>query len=282
MTRKVKNNKNNKESSLQKELLNYLKTIFISFCVGAVFSIFLSLHARSEMIKNLYVDKEERSKIEYQVAQQILEHSDITSALASKNYSLCMRVGDLYQAVGDFPKAEYAYNLAIEKVPQGVYKPYYNLAVVLIAQDKIKEAENLIESIDDISNIALIKFKTRCYIVLGDKYYSIGKFLKATDSYERANYYYTRLSKKDKAIVESIKKRLVNAYLEASLIILKNGYNTDAARFLKKALLLDPNNYKIQYRLAIVYSDLDPIVSLDYFEQVMNNFISFSICGMLN
>ena len=269
MIKEKKKKKKKEELTLSKELAIYIKTAVISFAIAAIIAVLMSFHARTEMIKNLYSSKSNKAKIEKQVAQQIVSHSDLISSLHNKNYAVMVHVGTLYEAAGDYAKAEYAYHLATQKSPNYRYLAFKKLAIVLISQGKIADAEEVLNSIEDVNNINLIRFKTRVYIVLGDKYYSEGKFLKAADAYEKANYYYNRLKKKDKYVRKSIYKRLVNSYLEAASVIVKNGYNSDAVRFLKKALKYDPDNLKIQYRLAIVYADLDPIVSIEYFEPLI-------------
>jgi len=267
---KEKEKKKKKEITLKQELIGYAKTAGISFIAAATFSILMSFHARSEMIKNLYVKKEEKTKLERKIAQQIVSHSDLTATLHDKSYAIAIQVGDLYTTAGELNKAEYAYHLAVQKAPEDKFLAHLKLATALITQDKIDDAIELIESVNDSHNLSLIRFKTRAYIILGDKYISKEKYLKAADAYEKAHYYYLRLTKRDKVVHESIKKRLVKAYLNAVSVIVKNGYNSDAARFLKKALKYDPNNLKIQYRLAIIYADLDPITSIEYFEPLIS------------
>lgn len=258
------------EITFKEELKGYLRTAGISFVVAASFSILMSFHSRSEMIKNLYTQKSDRIQIEQQIAQQIVNHSDLLSTLTSKNYAVCIKVGDLYYAAGDLQKAEYAYYLALTKAPAGIYAAHQKFATVLISQNKMKDAEDVLDSATDTNSLKLVRFKTRTYIILGDKYYSEGKFLKAADAYEQANYYYNRLKKRDKYVHDSILKRLVTSYVEtAAVIIDKGGSSSDAVRFLKKALNYDPDNLKIQYRLALIYADLDPVLAVDYFENLM-------------
>ena len=259
----------NKKKEFTKELLGYFRTAAISFLAAATFTILLSFHARSEMIKNLYVHKEERLKFERQIAKKIVEHSDFTKSLSDSNYSICLQVGKLYETAGDFKKAEYAYYLAMQKAPNGIYTPIYKLVITLIELGKINEAESLITSVQDTNNLKLIRFKTRAYIVLGDKYMTEDKYLKAAENYEKANYYYSRLKKQDKIVKKSIEERLVEAYVATAGVIVKNGYGSDAVRFLKKALKYDPDNNTIKYRLAVIYADLDPIQSVEYFEELM-------------
>ena len=258
------------EITLKQELQGYIKTAGISFLSAVIFTVLLSFHSRSEMIKNLYSNRADRVQIEQQIAKQIVNHADLTSSLTSKNYAVCINVGDLYYAAGDLQRAEYAYHLALEKSPNGTFAAHQKFATVLITQNKTKDAEEVINDVPDINSLKLVRFKTRTYIILGDKYYSESKFLKAAEAYEKANYYYTRLKKRDRYIHESIKKRIVSSYIEAaSVIIEKGGSSSDAARFLKKALKYDPDNLNIKYRLALIYADLDPILAIDFFEELM-------------
>ena len=84
------------------------------------------------------------------------------------------------------------------------------------------------------------------------------------------NVYYERFSKRDNNVIESLRARLVKSYIDAADIIVKNGYSTDAVRFLKKAENYAPENNTIKYKLAIIYSDLDPVLAVEYFENLLS------------
>lgn len=257
-------------NSFLNSLKAYARTILIAFIMAVVFTSILTIHARNEMIKNFYANENERKKIDEIVARQLVAQSDMIQTLANKKYSVCLQVGNLYETAQDYHNAEYAYKLAVSKAKRGMFIPYYKLASVLIAQGKFEEAENLIDSIPDENNKGLINFKTKSYKNMGDKYYSEGKFLSAAKNYEKAKFYYERFSKRDKSVVESLRNRLVKSYVDAADIIVKNGYNTDAVRFLKKAEAYEPDNHIIKYKLAIIYSDLDPVLSVEYFEHLLS------------
>ena len=262
--------KTKKEKSKRQILIEYARTVSASFLAALVFTLLLSFHARSEMIKNLYINPEEQQKMDEKLARQLVMQSDFTKDLMSKKYSICLQVGNLYETAHDYVNAEIAFRFALEKASPGVYTPYYKLALVLVAQEKFKEAQDIINSVKDINNKNLIKFKTRSYIVMGDKYYSIGKFLSAAKCYEKADYYYNRFAKRDKTVEKAIDTRAANAYIETADIMVKNGYNTEAVRFLKKAEQYEPENFEIKYKLAIIYSDLDPMQSVKYFEPLLD------------
>lgn len=259
-----------KQKTKAQILTEYLRTIGVSFLVALIFTVLLSLHARSEMIKNQYANLEEQEKLDEQIARQLVTQSDLTKGLRTKKYAVCMQVGNIYETAGDYENAQLAFEYALQKAPAGVYAPYYKLASVLIAQSKYSEAEALIGSVYDENNKSLIKFKTRAYITMGDKYYSVGKFLSAAKAYVKAEYYYSRFAKKDKVVEKSIATRIENAYIETADVMVKNGSNSDAVRFLKKAEKYNPNSFKIRYKLAIVYADLDPTKSVEYFEPLLD------------
>lgn len=266
----TKDNKENFLNTISGIVLEYTRTILVSFLIAGLFTVILSFHARNEMIKNLYINPEEQQKYHAEIAKKIIAQSDLLDNLHTRKYSICLQVGNLYEAAQDYEKAQYAYALAVKKAPAGVYTAYQKLACILIEQEDFKEADRVLESVKDIKNKGLIKFKTRSYIFMGDKYYSKGKFLSAAHSYEKANFYYNRFTKKDKRINEGIKARIINAYIGAADIMVKRGKNSDAVRFLKKAEKYSPENFEIKYKLAIVYSDLDPIKSVEYFEPLLN------------
>lgn len=267
---KEKNKKPRYYKSKSQILMEYFRTVAISFSAAFIFTVLLSIHARSEMIKNLYVNIEERQKLDEQLARQLVAQSDLTKDLINKKYSICLQVGNLYETAQDYANAQFAYELAVKKVRAGVYTPYARLVGVLIAQEKFDEARDVLKSVIDVQNKKLIKFKTRSYIEMGDKYYSIGKFLSAAKSYEKAEFYYNRFSRKDKEIENSIITRIVNAYIETANVMVKSGYNTDAVRFLKKAEKYRPDDFEISYKLAIIYSDLEPELSVKYFEKLID------------
>lgn len=266
---KKKNNKYNFKKTKKQLLKEYLRTVFCSVIFAIIFTSCLALHARNEMIKNLYIGDEEQQKLDKELAQQIIAQSNLIKDLQSKNYLICMHVGDLYETAGDYKNAEFAYELAIQKARQGVYKPYYKLICVLVEQEEFAKANDILNNIQDYTNKNLIKFKTRSYIVIGDKYYSIGKFIKAGKSYEKADFYYNKFSRKDSVIDASIKKRIINSYIQAADIMVKTGMNTDAVRYLQKAEKYNPEDFQVRYKLAIVLSDLNPEKSVAYFDKLL-------------
>lgn len=280
---KVKITKYNYKKPVKLIVKEYLKTIAISFLCGAVITTCLSIHAKNEMIKNIYANAEARQNINKQIALQLINsNSDLMNDMQKKNYSVCMHIGDIYETAGDYKNAEMAYRFAAEKSKPNDYKVAYKLICVLAAQEKFKEANKILTDIKDHPDKKLIKFKTRSNIVIGDKYYSIGKFLSAANQYEKAQFYYAKFSKRDNNIYESIQNRVCNAYIKTADTMVTMGYNSDAVRFLQKVEKQSPNNLKIKYKLAIILSDSDPEKSVSYLEKLLDKIpqdIDYGIYG---
>lgn len=266
---KKKISKYNFNKTRSQIIQEYVRTVVCSSLLAIVLTSFLAIHARNEMIKNISYVQENAHNIDKKLAQQIIENSNLTTDLESKKYSICLRAGELYETIGNYELAHYAYKLAVKKAPLGNYTPYYKLICLLSAQNKQEEALAILKNIPDVTSKKLIKFKTRSYIVIGDKYYSNGKFLSAAKNYEKANSYYNRFSKKDNKIVESLEYRLVNAYVQTADIMVKTGLNSDAVYFLKKAETHAPDDYNIKYKLAIILSDSNPEESVKYLDKLV-------------
>ena len=251
-------------------LMEYARTAAISALIAITFTTLLAIHARNEMIQNLYANIEEQQKLDERIAREIILQTDFAKNLAKENYAVCMHVGELYETIHDYTNAQTAYEYALNRAKPGMYKPYYKLASVLIAQEKFSEAQQILNRLKDTNNKNLIKYKTRAYIEMGDKYYSIGKFLSGAKCYEKAYFYYDKFKKKDKVVESSLKERISGAYTQVADIMVKSGLNSDAVRFLKKAENYDPENLNVKYKLAIILSDSDPEKSIDYFEELVS------------
>ena len=213
---KPKKSKYNDLKTKAQIIREYLITVFVSMCIAVIFTTSLTIKAREEMLADIFSESSKKTKIDVNYAKQMVAEGHYLDDLQKKNYRVCMHVGELYETIEDYRSAEYAYNLAINKRRNGVLKPYYKMVAVLAAQEKFDEANDIIDSIDDCPTKELLRFKTRSYIVIGDKYYSMGKVLSAAKSYEQAKFYYDKFTKKDKKVEEAIKIRIINSYIKVA------------------------------------------------------------------
>lgn len=270
---KAKITKYNSKKGRAQIIKEYFKTIFLSFIFGCIITVILTIHARNEMLKNIYLDSQRQIAINKNTAQELIKSNDYLKDLNKKNFSVCMHVGEIYEAAGNYKAAEEAYKIANQKSkPKSkIYIPYYRIINTLTAQEKFDEALDILINIEDKLDKNLIRFKTHSYITIGDKYYSIGKFLSAAKNYEKADFYYDRFTKKDSKIEKSIEYKIINSYIHVADIMVNSGLNSEAVRFLNKAKSYAPDSYEIKYKLAIVLADLDPEASVEYFESLLED-----------
>jgi len=266
---KKKHTKYNYKKTRTEIFVEYARTILCSILVAVIITGLLAVRARNEMIEDIFASAHEQKLMDKKVAMEIITKTDLLENLKNKKYSVCMHAGEICEVANDYTDAQMAYELAIQKAKPNVYKPFYRLICVLSAQEKFKEANAVLDNITDITNRDFIKFKTRSYLTIGDKYYSIGKFLSAAKTYERASFYYNKFSKKDKKVEKSIENRIINSYIQVADIMVKTGLNSEAVRFLKKAESYNAEDNRIKYKLAIVLSDSDPEKSVEYLEQLL-------------
>ena len=268
---KKKITKYNYKKPVRQIVMEYVRTVMFSLLFAAVFTTVLTLHARHEMIKNIYASAEAKNNLDRQLAIQLINTTpDLLKDMSTRKYEICIQIGNIFETAGDYQSAQMAYKFAVEKAKPGEFNAYYRLVRVLIAQEKFDEAEEILNSINDYPNKKLIKFKTRSYIDMGDKYYSIGKFISASKCYELAEFYYNKFTKKDKVVEESIRNRIINSYTHSADEMVKRGYNYDAIRFLKKVEKFSPDDLRVKYKLAIVLADADPEKAVAYLEKLMD------------
>lgn len=264
--KKIKS-KYNYKKSIKIVIFEYLKTIVLSFMVAVIITFGLAIKARNEMIKNIYANIKEQKLIDRQMAEKFIQsNSDLLNDIKNKKYIVCMHIGELYETVDDYEKAQIAYESAVEKVGVGNYKPYYKLICVLAAQEKFNEINKIMSKIKDFPDKKLIKFKTKAYLAIGDKYYSIGKFIQAAKNHEKAKFYYDKFKKKDKVVEQSIENRIINSYIQVANTLVNMGYNSDAVRYLKKVEKYIPDDLIIKYKIGIILSDSNPEEAVKYLE----------------
>ena len=117
---KKKITKYNFQKSKSQIAAEYFKTIAISVLVAAVITTGLAIKTRQDMIKNLYASTAVQKSLDMKIAQQIIENSDLTKDLETKNYIIAMNVGDIFMTAGDYENAQIAYEQAVEKVKPGI------------------------------------------------------------------------------------------------------------------------------------------------------------------
>ena len=277
---KKKKSKYSFEKTKKQIIIEYMRTIIASMVIAAMITACCVNKARNSIIENVTIKQKEEYTIEKELAYKIINESDITEHLEIKSAQECIKAGEIFEIVNYYKKAENAYKIAIKKSKINNYNAHFKLTCLYVNQSNFDKAIELINSVPDNSSQNLIKYKTKSYLALGDKYYSIGKFVKASNNYEKAKFYYSKTKRIDDVVLKSIDNRIYEAYLHASDELALASKNSVALDYLKKAEAINKDTPELEYRFAILYSDADPELSVKYINKIINKipqYVDYSI-----
>ena len=118
---KKKKTKYNYTKTKTQIIKEFLRTILCSIFVAIVITTGLAIHARNEMIKDIFAEAQTQNILDRRTALEILTQTNLLKDLKNKKYSVCMHAGEIYDIAGDYKDSQKAYELAIEKVKPNNY-----------------------------------------------------------------------------------------------------------------------------------------------------------------
>lgn len=246
------------------EILEYLRTILIALLVSLVLAgiatgcskIVAEHHAR--MIAKMSNTAKDNEMIEYLIK--------VYTQKAAENpgdYSINVKLGNLYELIFDYPESEKQYKKGINKAPYGVYSPYFGLANLYIKTVKYKKALNIIKQLENKDHKPLLVAKGDFYMNLGDALWQENKYEDAVRQYKLAFFYYKKVDSNKRAIaVEGI----LDCYNKIADIDYKKNKMDKAIESLETALLYKETPV-LFYKLALLYKDFDPVQANAYMEK---------------
>lgn len=247
-----------------KEVLEYVRTIIIALIVSLFLAgvatgcskIVAEHHAR--MLAKISNTAKDNELIGYLITRYLEE--------ARKNpsdYSINVKLGNLYELIFGYAQAEEQYKKAIEKSPYGVYSSYLGLANLYVKQNKYKKALEIVKKIKDTDHKPLLIAKGDFYMNLGDALWQKSHYDDAVNQYKIAFFYYKK--------VDSDKKNIaITGILDCYNKIADNYYKhrklDKAIESLETALLYKETPI-LFYKLAILYKNFDPQQAYNYMEK---------------
>lgn len=250
-------------------ILLYLKNIAISILIALIITICLLFNTRQHVINNFNNSYVNNLKFNKHFAKELLQNSELNINFQQQSFSTCMYFASLYYTIEQYDNAKNIYSIAMLKSKPNNYQAHLKYVEILILQNKLNEAKEFIENIPDNNNKNLIKMKSNSYLLLGDALFAQKKYLTAARYYKKSKFYYDLFKKRKKTIEEKLINDISNSYNKVADILVENNYPKEAIEYLKKARKIKPNDFITEYKLAILYSDLDPLKSLEYFEQLI-------------
>lgn len=245
-------------------ILEYIRTILIALIVSLVLagiatgcSKFIAEH-HAKMLTKISNNTKDNEMIEYLIQKY--------SEKAFQNpgdYSINVKLGNLYELLFEYDKAEKQYKKAINKSPYGVYSPYFGLANLYVKTGKYKKALNIVKQLDNKDHKPLLVAKGDFYIILGDAFWQENKYEDAVAQYKLAFFYYKKVdSRKKDVAVEGI----LDCYNKIADTDFKHNKMDKAIESLETAMLYKETPV-LYYKLALLYKDVDPIQSNYYMEK---------------
>ncbi len=246
------------------EILEYIRTILIALLVALVIAsvatgcskVIAEHHSR--MLAKISNNAKDTELIGYLISKYNQE--------AIKNpgdYSINVRLGNLYELLFSYDQAEEQYEKAISKSPYGVYSSYLGLANLYIKKGKYNQALNIVKRLKNTNHKPLLVAKGDFYMNLGDALWEKSKFEDAVKQYKIAFFYYKKVdsTKKDSAI-----NGILDCYNKIADVDYRHHSIYHAIESLETALLYKETPI-IYYKLAVLYKDIDPIQANSYMEK---------------
>lgn len=248
----------------KKELLEYVRTIFIALLVALILAgvatacskVIAEHHSR--MLARISNTPKDNELIGFLITKYSQE--------AAKNpgdYTINVRLGGLYELLFSYNQAEEQYKKAISKSPYGVYSPYFGLANLYIKKGQYQKALNVVKKLDNKDFKPLLVAKGDFYMNLGDALWQNEKYNDAVRQYKIAFFFYKKVDskKKDTAIAG-----IIDCYNKIADNDFQHQRIDKAIENLETALLYKESPI-LYYKLAILYKDFDPYEANKYMEK---------------
>lgn len=253
---------------MNKESISYIKTFFIT-----VLLITIVISAIVVMTKKHAENPPSQFEIESVKTTKIITAIDeyqFKEKFNKNNYRINLRLGLIYESLGKFDEAESEYQKAINKAPSKQLEPTLFLIELYIKENKLDNAQKLIDQIKESPKKSIIKAKSSKYKKLADAYLKNGQYQQAITQYKNSLYYLRKIRASNKSIEENLAK----SYIGISNDYLKKSEYQKAVDVLKEGLD-DVDSGIIKNHLALLYSETEPQTSLKWFESALYNTPSF-------
>lgn len=246
-------------------ILEYLRTIILTLLASIMLLILVIIGIQHQVISEVSPsEKVQEDTVDYNLIGLMIDKHKYLEQQNPKNYRINLKLGTLEELKGDKANAEIDYKKAIEKAPFGEYEPVYKLALLYLTENRLDEAQALIDNLGEHPSKKLIDYKAEIYHALGDKYYNKADYEEATFKYEKSLSYYKVLKSKKG---EEIKGDLASAYVYLAETRLNQLEIDQAIDYLQMANQIVDSPI-IKYKLALLLIKYNPELAYKYFKEV--------------
>lgn len=251
----------------KKDSLEYIKTVIFTM-VAAFISVLILLEVIQFNVYNeLALEKQQNEVIDYYLIGVLIEKNKYQEEKFPHSYKINLKLGILYELEKDYKNSEIEFKKSIEKAPYGEYQPTYRLALLYVIQDRLNEAQALMDNISEKPQKKLIHYKGNVYNRIGNKLYDKGNYEEAAQKYEKALSYYKIIKAKE---TEAAENSLASSYVYLAEEKVKKIQIEDAISYLQDALKI-VNAPIIKYKLALLLMNDNPDLACKYFDEVFQS-----------
>lgn len=250
--------------SKQRAFFEYLRTFLLT-----LLAVFISVIIFLGIIQHQVYDEQQaktaqEDTIDYYLVGLLIDKNKYLEEQDPDNYKINLKLALLYQIKGDFKNSESEYKIAISKAPFDEFGPEYKLALLYLMQNRLDDAEKLMNSIDERPNKKLIGYKGDIFSKLGDKYYDKADYEDAISKYRKSLSYYEIIKSKK---IKTVKNSMASTYVYLAEEKVKELQIDDAIELLEMAKSIVDAPI-IKYKLALLLMQDNPDRASKYFEEV--------------
>lgn len=247
----------------KKELLNIIKTALMTLLYLVIICVAIVLVTKENAALNSQPNEIEQKLKEGKLADA-LAHYQTLAYEHPDDYTLNIKIGNIYEQLKEPKLAKIEYYKAIKKAPYGAYTPYFSLAEVYISQGDYRMAEEFISQIEDKPVKTLIKKKAAFYETLADQLVDDGEYTNAVLKYNQSHKYYLKFNN-EKAV--KVKEKTSETYIKIADNFMKSNDSEHAIQSLQNAVSTYPNPVAM-YKLGLIYrSKGQPERASDFFKK---------------
>lgn len=250
----------------KKNLLEYFITFVLSVLI-AVLLVAVTVFTVGHRAKVNYNNQPKAQVVrnEREVLISMIARYEKQLRETPSDYKIDSKLGNFYNILGHYEDSEKHFKDAMAKSPYGIYSTYFDLAYFYLKQKRFKDSENVINNIKVVKKMPVHAAKGDFYITMGDMYADFGDYEVAMTNYEKARGLYELSGKKKREKIAV--GRILDTYDDLAIKNIERKKLTSAIVSLEKARKIKDTPI-INYKLAILYTDIDPLTAYKYIKKV--------------
>ena len=144
------------------DIYPYIQTILWAIFLACLFSGGVIYYAQYDVMNNAYSRYNDRALKDYIKNTVIIQNEDIEFNHPD-DYRIDIHLGYLYNVIKEYDRAEEYYLKAVQKAPEGIYRPVYELASFYIERGRYDEAKAILMTFPQVPQTPIIKYQSYLY-----------------------------------------------------------------------------------------------------------------------